>query len=108
MLKLMRIEVCYASPVEQCLLSVEVAENTTVSDAIQASGILTRFPELILEQLVVGIFSKKCALDTVLKEGDRVEIYRPLTIDPKVARRLRAEKARKAIVKSSRRGSARK
>lgn len=60
-----------------------------------ASGVLARFPELVIEQLAVGIFSQKCSLDTPLKAGDRVEIYRPLTIDPKAARRLRAERNKK-------------
>ena len=90
-----RVEVCYASTTAQCLLSVDLPEESVVSDAIQRSGILIRFPELVLEQLSVGLFSKKCTLDTILKEGDRVEIYRPLTIDPKVARRLRAAKNKK-------------
>lgn len=94
MLKMMGVEVCYASPTQQCLLSVQVPENSIAGDAIQNSGILTRFPELKLNEISLGIFSKKCSLDTVLKEGDRVEIYRPLTIDPKTARRLRAEKNR--------------
>ena len=98
--KSMQVEICYASPTQQCLLSVQVPENTLVSEAIQRSGILSRFPELKSEELILGIFSKKCSLETVLKEGDRVEIYRPLTIDPKTARRLRAEKNRRVISKS--------
>lgn len=94
------VEICYASPSLQSILSVHAPQNSTVKDAILTSGIFDQFPELILEELVVGIFSKKCELSTVLKEGDRVEIYRPLTIDPKTARRLRAEKKRKTISKS--------
>ena len=100
MLKSMQVEVCYASPTQQCLLSVLVPENSMASEAIQRSGILTRFPELKLEDVVLGIFSKQCSLETVLKEGDRVEIYRSLTIDPKTARRLRAERNRRVISKS--------
>lgn len=87
-----QVEVCYATPQEQCLLSLIVPKNTNVQNVILSSKILERFPELKLEQLVVGIFGKKCTLQTLLSEGDRIEIYRPLTIDPKVARRLRAQK----------------
>lgn len=94
------VEICYASTSLQSILSVQVPQNATVKEAILSSGILDQFPELILKDLIVGIFSKKCELNTELKEGDRVEIYRPLTIDPKTARRLRAEKKRKAISKS--------
>jgi hypothetical protein len=90
--KMIDVEVCYASLTEQYLLSVSVSENATVKEAILSSGVLNRFAELQLEAMVVGIFSRKCSLDTVLKAGDRVEIYRPLTIDPKTARRLRAKK----------------
>lgn len=86
------VEVCYANPSQQWLLPIELPQGSLVSQAIESSGILNRCPELVLDDLKVGIFSKKCTLDTVLKEGDRVEIYRPLTIDPKVARRLRAQK----------------
>ncbi len=94
------VEICYASTTQQSLLSVQVPENSTIKNAIIQSGILDQFTELDCEELVVGIFSKKCELSNILKEGDRVEIYRPLTIDPKTARRLRAEKKRKAISKS--------
>jgi len=95
MAKVIRVEVCYANPQQQWLLPIELPPESVVSQAIEASGILSHSPELTLEILKVGIFGKKCPLDTVLKEGDRVEIYRPLTIDPKVARRLRAEKNQK-------------
>lgn len=94
-----QVEVCYATPEDQCLLTIIVPKNTTVQNAILSSKILERFPELKLEQLVVGIFGKKCTLQTPLSESDRVEIYRPLTIDPKVARRLRAAKRNKDLKK---------
>ncbi len=89
---LIQVEICYANPQEQFLISVAAPKNSTVLYVIQNSNILERFSELKLDQLVVGIFGKKCTLDTVINEGDRIEIYRPLTIDPKVARRLRAAK----------------
>jgi putative ubiquitin-RnfH superfamily antitoxin RatB of RatAB toxin-antitoxin module len=98
---LLHVEVCYASPTQQCLLSVDVPENSLVRDAIKISGILARFPELELEQLIVGVFSKKCSLASALNDGDRIEIYRPLTIDPKVARRLRAEKNKKRLLQAA-------
>ncbi len=85
-----QVEICYATPDEQCLLSVSVPKNSDVQYVICNSKIIERFPELKLTQLVVGIFGKKCTLDTIVNTGDRIEIYRPLTIDPKTARRLRA------------------
>ncbi len=87
------VEICYATPVQYWLLPVEVPSGATAGQAIQLSSMLMLCSELRLDDLKVGIFSKKCTLDTVLKDGDRVEIYRPLTIDPKTARRLRAKKA---------------
>lgn len=86
----MLIEVVYGDVNQQMLLSMELPAKAVVRDAIEGSGILREHPELKIEELSVGIFSKKCRLDTQLKQGDRVEIYRPLIIDPKAARRLRA------------------
>ncbi|PKM11203.1 MAG: RnfH family protein [Gammaproteobacteria bacterium HGW-Gammaproteobacteria-3] len=88
--KLIRVEVAYATPEEQPILNVTLPEGATVEQAIVNSGILTRFPEIDLHTAKVGIFSSGCKLDTVLKESDRVEIYRPLLHDPKEARRNRA------------------
>ena len=92
----MQIEVVYGTVTQQTLLSCEVYENTTVREAILKSGILEYYPELDLDSLTVGIFSKKVKLSATLKAGDRVEIYRPLIIDPKEARRLRS-KTQKAL-----------
>lgn len=88
----MRVEVAYAKPDEQALLALDMPEGATVEDAIRASGLLQRFPEIDLEHNKVGIFSKLCKLDQTLRPGDRVEIYRPLLTDPKEARRVRAAK----------------
>lgn len=88
----MQVEVVFGDAKKQILLTLEVPENTTVQQAIEKTNILQDYPELNLADLVVGIFSKKCQLDTILEAGDRVEIYRPLMIDPKEARRLRAQK----------------
>ena len=86
------VEVVYASLEKQLLISLVVADNCTVGEAVQQSGILQQFPEINLENIKVGIFSKLIKLDQKLQPGDRVEIYRPLKIDPKQARLLRAAK----------------
>jgi len=88
------IEVVYALPAEQKLLTVRVGADATVGQAIRASGLLECYPELELMQVKVGIFGKIVALDRRLRAGDRIEIYRPLTVDPKDARRRRAGKLR--------------
>lgn len=87
----MRVEVAYAKSEEQVILLINVDEGCTVQKAIETSCILQRFPEIDLSQNKVGIFGKVVDLETVLREGDRVEIYRPLIIDPKQARRARAK-----------------
>ncbi|MCF6766282.1 RnfH family protein [Thiotrichales bacterium 19S3-7] len=88
-------EVCYALPNKQYLITVHLQENMTIRMLIVKSKILKFVPDLELEQLVIGVFSKKKQLDDMVQNGDRVEIYRPLTIDPMEARRIRAEKKRK-------------
>lgn len=85
-----RVEVAYALREKQVLLALEVEEGTTVRQAIERSGITGRFPEIDVTRARVGIFGRPTRLDTRLKDGDRVEIYRPLIADPKQARRLRA------------------
>lgn len=90
-LKNIRVEVAYAKPEEQVLISVEVLEGITAQQAIEKSNILELFPEIDLGQgNKIGIFSRPCALNTPLREGDRVEIYRPLIADPKQIRKQRA------------------
>ena len=78
----MHISVAYAVPEKQIWLELSVPEGATVIDAITQSKILLQFPELDLNAQKVGIFGKFCKLNTPLKEGDRVEIYRPITADP--------------------------
>jgi putative ubiquitin-RnfH superfamily antitoxin RatB of RatAB toxin-antitoxin module len=68
-----------------------VVAGATVLEAIRASGLLEQFPELDVSSLTVGIWGRPCLLDAGLNAGDRVEIYRPLAMDPKEARRLRAQ-----------------
>ncbi len=78
----MRVSVVYALPDEQVWLSVDVDHTATVLSAIQVSNILEMFPSIDLDKQKVGIFSKLTKLDSELKEGDRVEIYRPLIWQP--------------------------
>ncbi|MDM8568951.1 RnfH family protein [Thiotrichales bacterium HSG1] len=85
------IEVAYAKLDEQMIVPLTVPIETTVEQAIKKSQILIFFPEIHLSQNKVGIFSKPCKLDTLLRDNDRVEIYRPLIADPKKARRKKAE-----------------
>ena len=84
----MQIGVAYAEPDQQVWLRLEVPEGSTLLDAVNHSGILSRFPQVDLRRQKVGIFGKLAQLDTLLREGDRIEIYRPITADPtKVKRR---------------------
>lgn len=88
----MKVEVAYAKPEAQLVLPVEVPEGATAEQAIRASGILGRFPEIDLASSSIGIYGKPCALERGLRPGDRVEIYRPLIADPKEARRGRVQR----------------
>lgn len=85
----MRVEVAYAKPERQVLLEIDLPIESTVEQAIQASGLLQQFPEIDLTQQKAGIFGQVCKLDKTLQDGDRVEIYRPLAQDPMTARRNR-------------------
>jgi hypothetical protein len=85
-----RVEVAYARPDQEVLIEVHVAAGSTLQQAIEASGVLARFPEIDLSRAKVGVFGKITAPDGPLRAGDRVEIYRPLIADPKEVRRLRA------------------
>lgn len=89
-----KIEVVYAQPHEQTLLTVEVAQGTTLGDAIKLSGMLEKHPEIDLATSKVGVFGKLSKLDQVLRDKDRIEIYRPLIADPKEVRRKRAEEGK--------------
>ncbi len=89
------IEVAYATSEESYLLTVVVPSGSTIAKGIEVSGILVQCPEIDLSKNKVGIFSKLKTLDDILREGDRVEIYRPLKIDPKVARREKADNLKK-------------
>lgn len=91
------IEVVYALPDKQIIRAVNVDADCTIGAAIVQSGIMMDFPELdvSLEDAKVGIFGKEAKMTTVLNDGDRVEIYRPLIADPKEVRRKRAAEGKK-------------
>jgi putative ubiquitin-RnfH superfamily antitoxin RatB of RatAB toxin-antitoxin module len=86
------VEVAYELPDEQILLALELPAGSTVADAVAASGIVERFPEIDPAAAKLGVFGKHVTRDRVLRSGDRVEIYRPLLADPKERRRKRAAK----------------
>lgn len=88
------VELVYALPAEQLLLKSEVPKGTTIAEAVKLSGILDKFPEIDVEKGKFGIFGKLSKTDTVLREKDRIEIYRPLIADPKEVRRKRAEEGK--------------
>jgi len=77
-------------------VTLELPAPATALDAIRASGLFERHPELGLGEPLIGIWGRACAPETVLADGDRVELYRPLTMDPNEARRLRARTLRVA------------
>lgn len=86
------IVVCYATSHKEFLHPMRVAPGTTIGQAIEMSGVLEAYPDINLATQPVGIFAKKKTLDTLLRERDRIEIYRPLLADPKDSRRKRAAK----------------
>lgn len=88
------VEVVYALAGEQTLLKLQVPRGSTLSEAVRISGIQDKYPEIDLAKNKVGVFSKLAKPDTVLREKDRVEIYRPLIADPKEVRKKRAEEGK--------------
>ncbi len=83
----MNVGVCYAHADRQLWIRLEVPTNSSVADVIKLSGLLKRYPEIDLTTQKVGIFGKFAQLDSVVQEGDRVEIYRQITADPKLVKR---------------------
>jgi len=98
----MRIEVAYARPDRQFLLELELPEGATLSDAVTAAKLHEQCPELSTDGLTVGVWGQveKSPESRKLKAGDRVEIYRALTIDPMAARKARADKVRQQRAKA--------
>lgn len=87
-----RVQVCYAKPDIVLLRDVSLPAGSTVQAAIVQSGILDDMQEIDLLTCRVGIYAKLKSLETILRDGDRVEIYRPLIADPKESRRRRADR----------------
>lgn len=83
----MQIGVAYSEPGQQVWLAIEVPDTSSVRDAIHRSGILRSFPTIDLATQKVGVFGRLVKLDSPLRPGDRVEIYRPITCDPQTVRR---------------------
>ena len=97
-----QVEVAFASAEAEFLEALEVAPGATAMDALNASGFFAAFPDYASLPKGIGIFGEVVSPQTPLKAGDRVEVYRPLQVDPKEARRRRAEK--KARLKAARQG----
>lgn len=92
--KQLSVEVAFALPDVQALVTVSVAAGATVADAIAQSGIPDQFPEQRLHELQAGIWGRPVGHDCRVTDGDRIELYRPLRLDPKEARRRLAESGR--------------
>ncbi|MET1256603.1 RnfH family protein [Aliikangiella maris] len=98
---IINIELIFALPDEQQLLTQQVPVGTTVEQAIVQSGILQKYPQIDLTKNKVGLFSQACKLTDELREGDRIEIYRPLIADPKEARKKKAVKQKESLQKDN-------
>ena len=93
--KRIHVEVTYATTARQKIIGLDVPEGTTLIEAVNTSGILDEFPEIDPDKAKMGIFSKQKKADTELRDGDRVEIYRPLIADPKEVRKRRAAEGKR-------------
>jgi hypothetical protein len=96
------VEVAYARPDVQRIYTLGLPASATVREAIERCDVLREFPDIDLDQHKVGIFGKVVKLDQLLRAGDRVEIYRPLIADPKLARKQRAAQGLKKMKKMRR------
>lgn len=85
-----KVEVCYALAARQELVALSLPPGSTVQQAIEASGLLAKYPEIDLAKNKLGIFAKLSKPESLLRDRDRVEIYRPLIADPKEVRKQRA------------------
>ena len=91
---MINIEIVFALPTKATTLNIEVFQGTTAEQAVIQSGIIKKCPEIDATALTLGVWNRTVKLNHELKDGDRVEIYRPVIADPKDARRKRAEKAK--------------
>ncbi len=94
-IKTLTVEVAYALPEKQVVLTTEVPAGASIEQAIKASGVLEKFPEIDLGRQAVGIYSQLKKLSDPVQADDRIEIYRDLIADPKEVRRRRAEQQKK-------------
>lgn len=84
------VTVCFGAVARNCReVTLQLPPGSTVADAIRASAVLADMSDAQIDALLTGVWGRKCAPDQLLREGDRVELYRPLKVDPKVARRER-------------------
>jgi putative ubiquitin-RnfH superfamily antitoxin RatB of RatAB toxin-antitoxin module len=90
MAEILNIEVVYALPKKQEIIALKLPDGTTARQAVEASCLLQKHPEIDLAKNKLGVFAKLVKPDTTLRDGDRVEIYRPLIADPKEVRKQRA------------------
>jgi putative ubiquitin-RnfH superfamily antitoxin RatB of RatAB toxin-antitoxin module len=89
----LKVSVAYSPRAREVdLVTLELPPGATVADALRASGVLERHPQADPATHKTGIWGKSCKADAPLRDGDRVELYRPLMVDPKEARRLRQRK----------------
>ncbi len=94
-INLINVEVAYATPDRQVILSIEVEADCTIEEAVKKSGVLEQFQEIDLDKNRLGLFGKLAKKTAELKSGDRIEIYRPLIADPKEVRRKREAEGKK-------------
>lgn len=90
MAEMLSVEVCYALPTKQEIVRIKLSEGASLEQALEASGLLVKYPEIDIKKNKFGIWNKLSKLDSVLRNQDRVEIYRPLIADPKEVRKQRA------------------
>ncbi len=90
MAETINVEVCYALSGKQELVKLSLTEGSSLQQAVEASGLLEKYPEIDLKKNKFGIWNKLSKVDSVLRDKDRIEIYRPLIADPKEVRKQRA------------------
>lgn len=83
----MIVSVAYTTQTKKCWLKIDVPEECTAIEAINISGILEQFPEIVIEERKIGVYGRIIKPDIQIKDGDRIEIYRPITADPKTVKR---------------------
>jgi hypothetical protein len=94
MAETLHVDVVYALPQRQELVKLTLPVGSTLQQAVEASGLLQRYPEIDLGKLKLGVYGKLSKPDALLRDRDRVEIYRPLIADPKEVRKKRAEEGK--------------